>query len=59
MRLSSSFLATAIIITASAASPALAGVVQPATPGPLLGAGIPAAAGLAYLYRRIRRSKRG
>ncbi len=59
MRISLSFLATAAIITVSAALPAWAGGPSPATPGPLIGAGIPAAAGLAYLYRRMRRNSRG
>ncbi len=40
------------------ATPALAGTV-PGTPGPLVGAGIPALLGLAYVYRRLRNARRG
>ena len=51
---------TRILITGAAlltAGPALAGVMDPGVPGPLVGAGVPALIGLAYLYRRLRRSR--
>jgi hypothetical protein len=51
--------ALGLIATAFAASPAWAGFPVPAAPGPLVGAGIPALIGLAYVYRRIRKSREG
>jgi len=46
-----------LVASAFLVSPAWAGIIPPATPGPLLGAGIPALAGLAYFYRRIRKAR--
>lgn len=46
------------IAAAAVSTPAWAGVA-PVTPGPLVGAGVPALIGLAYVYRRIRKSRDG
>lgn len=46
-----------IFASFAAASPAWAGIPPPATPGPLIGAGIPALIGLGYLYKRIRKTR--
>lgn len=46
----------AIAVSFTAAAPAIAGAA-PVVPGPLVGAGIPALLGLAYVYRRIRKSR--
>ena len=48
--------AVAVVATAFAASAAFAGQIAQ-TPGPLIGAGIPALAGLAYVYKRVRRAR--
>lgn len=49
-------LLTATALVMLTAAPAMAGVA-PAAPGPLVGAGVPALIGLAYLYRRFRRTR--
>lgn len=48
-----------LVATAFTAAPAWAGLLPTGAPGPLIGAGIPALVGLAYVYRRIRKAREG
>ena len=58
MRLSiRDFAAVTLVSFALAADAAVAGIIVPAVPGPVIGAGIPALIAFGWVYRRIKRSR--
>lgn len=50
-------LAVALVGAMSITTPAWAGMVPPASPGPVIGLGIPALAAFGLAYRRLRKPK--